>query len=349
MQAFVYEGMNKLGLKEVAMPVASDKSAVIKVLATSICGTDLRTYRFGSSKITPPRVIGHEVVGKIVSLGSGVRGFAVGDRVQIAPAIGCGVCRPCLKGHSNLCNDLKTLGFQYDGTFADYMEIPESAFAMDSVTKIDGAVPDVEAVLAEPVACVVNAQQFLDIKEGDSVAIFGSGFIGCMHAELAWRKGASKVFMIELNAQRRAMSKAIMGDLEAIDPTKGPVVDAVMKATKGDGVDVAITACSSGDAQRDAMTIAAKRGRVSLFGGLPNGTPSTGFIDSNLIHYREISVYGVHASTPAQNREVLSLIASGKLSVKPFAGNIFPLSRIQDAFAELNGERIMKAIIVPGA
>jgi len=349
MRAFLYEGTNKLELKEIAKPSASENSATIKVLATSICGTDLRTYRFGSSKIAPPRVIGHEVIGRIETLGAAVQGFAVGDRVQIAPAIGCGKCRPCLHGHTNLCDSLKTIGFQYDGTFADYMEIPASAFEMGNVTKVESPIPDTEAVLSEPIACVINAQEYLAIEKGDTVAIFGSGFIGCMHAELAWKKGASKVFMIELNAHRREMSKAIMPNLIAIDPSQGSVVDQILKATGGDGVDVVITACSSGEAQRDAMKIAAKRGRLSLFGGLPNGVPSTGYIDSNLIHYREISVYGVHASTAAQNRKALSLISSGELSVKPFARDIFPLSRIEDAFAEINGERIMKAIIVPGA
>ena len=349
MQAFLFEGTNRISLTDVPEPKNGEESAVVKVLASSICGTDLRTYRFGSSKINPPRILGHEVIGKIESIGKNVKNFSVGDRVQIAPAIGCGHCKPCRDGHTNLCDNLKTIGFQYDGTFAEYMEIPADAFAMGHVIKVTAGVPDTEAVLAEPVACVMNAHEYLKIAKDDTVAIFGSGFIGCMHAELAWRQGASKVFMIELNAHRRAMATSMMSGLVAIDPTKGPVVDAVLKATDGDGVDVAITACSSGEAQRDAMKIVAKRGRISLFGGLPAGTPSTGFVDSNLIHYREIAVYGVHASTAAQNRKVLSMITSGELSVKQFSNDIFPLSKIEEAFAAINGEQIMKAIIIPGA
>ena len=347
MLGFVYDGTNRLTLREAPNPSHSKNSAVIKVLATSICGTDLRTYRFGSTKIMPPRIIGHEVVGRIESIGAEVCGFSVGDRVQIAPAIGCGVCKPCTQGHTNLCDNLKTIGFQYDGTFAEYMEIPASAFVMGNVTKVDKSVTSIEAVLVEPVACVVNAHEYLDINKGDSVAIFGSGFIGCMHAKLAWMKKASKVFMIELNAHRRMMAKTILSDLITIDPAESSVEELILAATGGDGVDVAITACSSGEAQRDAMKIVSKRGRISLFGGLPNSTPSTGFIDSNLIHYREISVYGVHASTALQNKTALSLIASGKISVKPFTRNVFPLSHIEAAFAELNNESIMKAIVVP--
>lgn len=347
MLAYVYDGTNRLALKKVPDPHHKKNSAVIKILATSICGTDLRTFRFGSTKIMPPRIIGHEVVGRIESLGSKISDFSIGDRVQIAPAIGCGICRSCIRGHTNLCDNLKTIGFQYDGAFAEYMEIPASAFSMGNVTKLDTSLAAIEAVLAEPVACVVNAQEYLDINKGDSVAIFGSGFIGCMHAELARMKGASRVFMIELNAHRRMMAKTIISELIAIDPTESSVVESILDATGGDGVDIAITACSSGEAQRDAMKIVAKRGRISLFGGLPNDTPSTGFIDSNLIHYKEISVYGVHASTAPQNKAALTLIASGKLSIKTFTKNVFPLSQIEAAFTELNNESIMKAIIVP--
>jgi L-iditol 2-dehydrogenase len=348
MLAFVYEGTGNLSLKQVAEPKHTAKSAIIKVRASSICGTDLRTYRFGASGIIPPRIIGHEVVGTIVSIGSEVKGFSEGERVQIAPAIGCAKCRPCQKGRTNLCDSLKTIGFQFDGTFAEYMEIPQEAFALGNVSKVDPSIPDTEAVLAEPIACVVNAQEYLQIRNEDTVAIFGSGFIGCMHAVLALQKGAAHVLMIELNERRRATAKGIVPALETIDTTKKTAVEAVMEMTNGNGADVVITACSSGDAQHDAMSIAAKAGRVSLFGGLPSGKPSSGYIDSNLIHYREISVHGVHASTPEQNRKVLSLITSGKISVKPFAKNTFPLERINDAFKELNEERIIKAIIVPG-
>ncbi len=95
------------------------------------------------------------------------------------------------------------------------------------------------------------------------------------------------------------------------------------------------------------MSISAKLGRVSLFGGLPG--ESKGFVDSNLVHYKEISVHGVHASTPAQNRQALQWISEGRLDVKPFSGGVFALKDIQQAFQALNDERIMKAIVVPSA
>jgi L-iditol 2-dehydrogenase len=347
MLTYVYRENKKLTLQESKMPLLTDENAIICVKATSICGTDLRTYRFGSPKIRSPRIIGHEVVGTIISIGKNVNGFSIGDRVQVAPAIGCGTCHYCHTGHSNLCDSLETIGFDYDGTFAEYMEIPSVAFARGNVSKVSEHVPDIQAVLAEPIACIMNSHQFLDIKDGDSVAIFGSGFIGCMHAELALVRGARHAIMIEVNPTRAEIAKKLNPTLKLINPIQSNLIQEILSLTGGRGVDVAIVACSVGSAQTDAMNITAKRGRVSLFGGLPN--QSMGFLDSNIIHYKEISVYGVHASSPAQNRQALQWITEGRLDVSPFCTSVYSLKDIDTAFQALDNEKIMKAIIVPNA
>ncbi|MDO4548946.1 MAG: alcohol dehydrogenase catalytic domain-containing protein [Clostridia bacterium] len=346
MLAFIYDGPGNLALREVDAPRARADSAVIKVNATSICGTDLRTFRFGSSKIKGlPRIIGHEAVGTIVEIGDNIKNFKLGDCVQVAPAIGCGHCKSCKKGKTNLCDNLRTIGFDFDGTFAQYMEIPAEAFEADHVTLIPDNLKPIEAVLAEPIACVYNAQEYLHISKGDTVAIFGSGFIGTMHAELAFRKGASKVFLIEVNETRINTAREIHPELITINSAKEDFHKIVMDNTDSQGVDVAIVACSVGAAQVNAMSIIAKAGRVSLFGGLP--TESAGFIDSNIIHYKEVGVFGCHASTVAQNRMVLNMISEGKLDVSPFTKKTFALSDINEAFQQISSELILKAIIVP--
>jgi L-iditol 2-dehydrogenase len=343
--AYVYDTTGKLALQERPQPVPKEDNAIIQVHACSICGTDLRTYLHGSSKITPPRIIGHEVCGTITAIGQQIQGFSVGDRVTVAPAIGCGRCYSCSRGYTNLCDELKTIGFQYEGSFAEYMEIPFSAFRQGNVNKVATHMKHEEAVLAEPIACVVNGQEFLKIQEGDTVAIFGSGFIGCIHAELAFLKGVEQVIMIEIARTRAEQAKKFLPKIHIIDPTQIELAEEVKRLTDKKGVDVAITACSSGKAQIDALNITAKRGRVSLFGGLPG--ESQGFLDSNLIHYKELSVYGVHASTPAQNRLVLEWIAQGKLTVNKYISKIFALQNIEEAFHALQHENIMKAIIMP--
>ncbi len=345
MLAYVYEGDGRLVLKNMPEPVAKRNSAVIKVNACSICGTDFRTYIYGSKKIVPGTIIGHEVCGIVVDAGNGVAGLYPGDRVAVAPAIGCGKCYSCIDGHPNMCDALKSIGFQYQGGFAEYMEIPEQALIMGNVNKLGNLIEDEEAALAEPIACVVNSHEYLKIKEGDNVTIFGSGFIGCIHAELAFSCGAEKVIMIEIAKNRAEEASRHLSQVQMINPNQNGGPERIFELTGGRGTDVAILACSVGKAQEDAIRIAAKRGRISLFGGIPG--ESKGFIDSNEIHYKELSVYGVHASTPLQNKKVLDWILCGKLKVKKYITRVMPLEGIVEAFEAIKNENIMKVVIRP--
>lgn len=249
----------------------------------------------------------------------------------------------CRKGYTNMCDNLTTLGFDYDGSFAEYMEIPAPYFERDYVIKVPAGVSPLSAALAEPTACVINAQKFLNIGAGDCVAIFGSGFIGCIHAELAYASGAKKVIMIEPNPVRLETALKLLPELSTVSGGDD-LVDKVMEITQGGGVDVAIVACSVGAAQEDALKIIAKRGRISLFGGLPG--ESRGFIDSNVIHYKELGVFGVHASTTMQNTMALELISSHAIDVEKYIEGRYPLARIFQALDDIKSKGIMKAVLV---
>jgi L-iditol 2-dehydrogenase len=345
MKAFVYEKAGLSGLREFPRPRPAADSAVIRVLACSVCGTDLRAWQNGSERIIPPRITGHELCGRIVESGPACEGFAVGDRISLAPAIGCGECPSCRKGYTNLCDNLQTIGFQFDGGFAECMEVPAVAFRRGHVYKTPANVPAEEAALAEPIACVVNGQEFLRISKGDSVAIFGSGFIGCMHAELACLSGADPVILIEPNESRANAAHAFIPFSSVIVPGKVDLASELRRLTGGRGADVLITACAAGQAQADAVALAAKRGRISLFGGLAG--VSRGFLDSNLIHYKELSVYGVHASTARQNRQAMDWIAAGRLEVRKYITRLYALTEVEQAFRDLQSQSVFKAVVQP--
>jgi L-iditol 2-dehydrogenase len=345
MKAFVYEKAGLSRLRDFPRPRASADSAVIRVLACSICGTDLRAWQHGSERITPPRITGHEVCGQIVEVGPAIEGFAQGNRVSVVPAIGCGECPSCRRGYTNLCDNLQTVGFQFDGGFAEYMEVPAVAFRRGHVYKTPAGVPDEEAALAEPIACVVNGQEFLHIEPEDSIAIFGSGFIGCMHAELARMKGASPIILIEPNRSRAKAAHALIPFCSLIVSSETDLHSEVERLTGGKGIDVLVTACPVGQAQKDAITLAAKRGRVSLFGGLAGET--SGFLDSNMIHYKELSIHGAHASTLLQNKEVMGWIKARKLDVKKYITRVYSLEEMQDAFRDLESQSVFKAVVKP--
>ena len=350
MLAYLYNEERRLELREVPRPRESASNAIMKVQACSICGTDLRTHRFGSDHIAVPRIVGHEMTGELVHIGKDLPGgFYPGMRVNVAPAVGCGFCPPCRKGYTNLCDDLRTLGFQYDGGFAEYMEIPEEIFIRGNVLPIPDRLGPEDVVLAEPVACVVNGQEPLKIGEGDTVAVFGGGFIGCMHVRLALLSGAASVTLLEPNESRRLQAHTLFGaagdTVGIIDPSGPDSEIHLRESTGGRGFDVVITACSVGSVQSQALSLAAKRGRVSLFGGLPG--VSTGYLDSNLIHYKELAVHGVHASTAEQNRRVLRWVEDGTLDLRPYISRYFTLADIEPAFVAIEKDNILKAVIKP--
>ncbi len=247
MRAFVYEqaGVSRL-VNDLPQPQAQRDTAVIKVRACTLCGTDLRAWQHGNKMVAPPRVMGHELCGEIVEAGSDRKDFRVGQRISMAPAIGCGSCYPCRRGFGNLCDNLQTIGFNFDGGFAEYMEVPAIAFERGNVYATPEGVPDEEAALAEPIACVVNGQEFLRIEPGDSVAIFGSGFIGCMHAELARMKGADPVILIEPNRSRAEAAHALVPFVKLVVSSTVDLHAEVKRLTEGRGVDVIVTACPAG-------------------------------------------------------------------------------------------------------
>lgn len=345
MLAYCYQGNGKPVLIEKPRPVLSESAgAIVKIVACSICGTDIRTYRFGNNKIKDGRTMGHEIVGRIEEISErwGAE-FPPGTYISMAPAIGCGACHSCQTGHTNMCEDLQTIGFEYDGGFAEYMAIPAKAFEMHNVYVLPDSDDYRIYAVSEPLACVINAQSYLHIKENENVLIIGSGIIGCMHANLALEKGAANVMVADIAEKRVKEIQKLLPSIIGIDSSKEDLKEKVKQITAGKGVDVVIIACSVGKVQEQGMELLARRGRISLFGGLPG--ESKGFIDSNLIHYRELSVYGVHASTAEQNKRAMGYIRDGIVDAKQFISAYYSLENIESAFEEAEKGELMKIIV----
>jgi len=345
MLAYLLDSKGEVSIQNVPEPTASDQNAIIKVDAASICGTDFRTFMHGNTKITPPRILGHESAGTITHAGAFAKahGLEVGMRVTVAPAIGCGECWPCSTGRTNMCDTLTTIGFQYEGAFAEYMEIPKQAIKMGNVLPVPDSISFEEAVLAEPAACAVNAQSYLNITKGDYVVIYGSGFIGCVHAELAKLLGAEKIIMVEIAEARREVAMQMVPYIEMIDPLAVDTPETIKQLTNGRGANVVITALSVPAIHTEALQVAAKLGRISLFGGIPGD--GKGYLDSNLIHYNELSVYGAHATTAKMIQGVLDQVADGQLDLKKYISSALPLADIEKGFIQLRDENAMKIVL----
>lgn len=347
MKAYVMNEERKMIVKDMPEPIPTESNAIIDVKYASICGTDFRTFTKGNEKITPPRIMGHESVGIVRHAGALAKanGIQVGDRVTTAPAIGCGECWPCKTGHTNMCNHLQTIGFQYEGAFAEQMEIPRQAIQMGNVVKVPDNVSDMSAVLSEPAACALNAQQYLKIQPDDYVVIYGSGYIGCIHAELARLAGASKIIMVEIAEARAEIAKKMIPGIYMINPKLQDTVEEVARITGGRGANVVITALSVPSAHTEAQIIAAKMGRISLFGGIAG--ESKGFLDSNLIHYKELSVHGVHATTANMMKQILAYVAEGKLNLEKYVSYVCKLENIEDGFVSIRDQNALKVLVQP--
>ena len=348
MKAFIMNEDRKLEVATMPDPQPRDDNAIIKVRYASICGTDVRTYTKGSEKVkTFPLIQGHECVGVLQHVGKTASdmGFAVGDRVTVAPAVGCGECWPCQTGHSNMCDHLETIGFEYHGTFAEYIDVPEKAIRLGHLIKVPDDVDDMSACLAEPAGCAMNAQTYLKVQPDDYVVIYGSGFIGCIHAELALLAGASKLIMVEIAKERAEIARQMIPGIYMIDPSEQNTVDEVMRITEGRGANVVITALSVPSCHTEAQVIAAKMGRISLFGGIVG--ESKGWLDSNLIHYKELGVYGVHATRPNLMKDVIRYVEEGKLNLEKYVSKVVKLENIEDGFAAIRDENALKILVEP--
>ncbi|MFI7662774.1 zinc-dependent dehydrogenase [Micromonospora parva] len=333
-------------IEDAPEPTPGPTDVKIRVRACSTCGTDVKISRFGHHHIAPPRVMGHEIAGEITEVGADVTGWRPGDRAQVIAAIPCGTCAECRRGRMTVCPNQVSMGYHFDGGFAEHMVVPHNVLAVDGLNRIPEGLSFAEASVAEPLACVLNGQNLAGVGEGDDVVVVGSGPIGCLHVRLARARGAARVFLVDLNRERLDLAANLVQPDAAICGAETDVVDAVLKLTEGRGADVVITATAAGAAQEQAVQMTARQGRISFFGGLPKDKPVIS-LDSNLVHYRELTIVGANGSSPEHNKEALRLIADGSVPVADLITHRLPLDRALDAFGIVARGEAIKLTIEP--
>lgn len=345
MRAAVYEGKENIQLREVDNPVLPDRGLLLRVKACAICGTDVRTFHHGHRSRQPPWIIGHEIAGQVVEVAPGVPHLAEGDRVTVAAAVPCGRCRFCVRGWRNMCTAVKAHGNHYPGGFAEYMAVAAEVIEQGAVNLIPDHVSFDEAALTEPLACVINGQELVNTSLGDMVAIIGAGPIGCLHVEMARARGATRIIHLELQASRLERARAFGADVYINSSLEDPV-ERVLEVTDGQGADVVIVACPSKEAQAQALQMAGVRGRISLFGGLPKSDPYIKF-DSNIVHYKELAVYGAFTSSPEQNRTALALIAASRINTQALITHKLPLADLVRGIELIERGEGLKVVVNP--
>ena len=345
MKAAVLEKVEQLAVREVLDPQLEPGSLIIKVKVCSICGTDLRIYHYGHARIKLPHILGHEIAGEIEAVNSEVGDYQVGERVAVTPRIACGKCFHCRKGQDIYCLDSLSFGYQLPGGYAEYLLVPERGVQYGVVNTIGDTISFEEAALAETLACCLRAQKTSQVSSGNTVVIIGGGPVGIIQCRLAKANDAGRIILVERETKRLEQVNLDYID-QIVDSTKGDVEEEIMAATSGNGADVIIVACSSAQAQEQSLSLASKGGRVNLFGGLPPDQSKIS-IDSNLIHYREVSIQGSHGSTPDDNREALDMLARGLLRIDDLITHRFPLDSIREAFLFAENRKGMHVAVLP--
>lgn len=348
MLALRFYAPEDLRLEDVPEPTCGTDEVKIRVKNCSTCGTDVKIRKNGHQNLTPPRIIGHEIAGEVVEVGSGVAGdWKPGDRVQVIAAVPCGKCHECRKGWMAVCQNQTSVGYQYDGGFAKYMIVPREVLAVDGMNRIPDGVGFAEASAAEPFACAINAQEQLGIEPGDDVVIFGAGPIGCMHVRIARGvHGAGRIILVDINSERLKMSADAVQPDVVINASEVNIVEEILKLTGGRGADVVITATPANITQEQAVSMAARNGRISFFGGLPKTNPTI-TLDSNLVHYRQLHIHGANGSAPEHNRRALDYIASGEVPVADLITRRIRLRDVMDAFGIVERGEAIKVTVEP--
>ncbi|MBD5460556.1 MAG: alcohol dehydrogenase catalytic domain-containing protein [Lachnospiraceae bacterium] len=338
-------GEKDVRIVECGVPQIGPDEILVRTSAAAICGSDLRMIENGYQGVDEahPLILGHEMCGVIAETGKNVTEYSVGERVAVAPNIGCGHCRNCLEGDYHLCEEYQALGINMDGGFAQYIRIPQKALQQGNVIRIDENVSAQEAAVFEPAACVLNGQERIGIRPGEDVLIIGAGPIGVLHALLARLQGAGRIFLSDLAKERVKKCMELAPDIIPLDAEN--LEKAVMEKTKGAGVDVCITACAAKAVQETSFALMNMKGRILFFGGLPKGKDLIQ-MHSNLLHYKELKVCGSTRCNAQQCRKIASLVREGKLDLKGLISRKYELKDFEEAVRYAQSGQGLKTVIL---
>lgn len=346
MKAARLHGAGDLRVEDVPKPSPGPGEMLVRIGAGQVCGTDIRMYKQGAAAAGPehPLILGHEIAGTIEDMGELVHGYEMGMRVAVAPNYGCGVCDTCISGNTQSCAESEALGVTLDGGFAEFMIVPEPAVRQGNVARVPDHVSLQEAALAEPLSCVYNSFERHNVQPGDVVLVIGAGPIGLMHAKLHLMAGAGAVIMNDLLPERLATCKS----LEPSVITTGPddlkqVLDDV---SRGRGADVVITAAPAPATHPMALELVGQNGVVSFFGGLPKDSQVVP-INTNLIHYKQITVTGTTRQSLRQFRKTLELIDRGLVDLSGMMSKAVGLDDIAEVFDDtMNGRGLKNGVVL---
>lgn len=353
MRAAVFEGRERIVLRERPLPACGPSDAIVKVTLTTICGTDVHIWR-GEYPVEHGRIVGHEPVGVIHALGEAVEGYEIGERVLVGAITPCGTCFYCQSNCESQCSGYADrwemigawrLGNSIDGVQAEYFRVP---YAQANLAKIPDDLSDEQCVLLADIASTgISAAERANVEIGQTVAVFAQGPIGLCATAGARLKGASLVIAVDGIAGRLELARR-MGADEVIDYTQEDPVAAIKRLTEGRGVDVAIEALGRQETFHACLEATRPGGIVSSLGVY------SGKLDVPLESY----VYGIGEKQilstlcpggKERMRRLMELVRQGRLDLGPLITHRFSLDEIEEAYPLFANQEdgVVKVAVTP--
>ncbi len=332
MQALVKkEAKVGLWLEEVPLPKMGVNDALIQILRTGICGTDVHIYQWDDwarKTIPVPMVVGHEFVGRIVDVGANVTDFKVGEIVSGEGHVVCGHCRNCFAGRRHLCKDTKGIGVNRPGAFAEYLALP-----VTNVWAHDPTIDRDVASIFDPFGNAVHTALQFDLL-GEDILITGAGPIGIMAAAVVRHAGARHVVVTDVNPYRLELAKK-MGATIALNVKDHTIADAQKQLGMKEGFDVGLEMSGNPAAFRDMLANMCHGGKISML-GIPTGEMA---IDWNTVIFNMLTIKGIYGREMYETWYKMTVMLQSGLDISPVITHRYGFRDFQKGFdAMLSGQ-----------
>jgi threonine 3-dehydrogenase len=330
-----------LSMETAPVPAIGAADVLVRVKAASICGTDLHIYgwdRWSQGRIKPPLTLGHEFCGVVESVGEEVTAVKAGDFVSAEMHVNCGHCHQCRLGEAHICQNLRIIGIDQDGAFAEFVKIPAS-----NIWRLDPAIPEHYGAILDPLGNAVHTVLAGPIA-GQTVLVTGCGPIGLMAIAVAKACGSSTVFATETNENRRAMAKKMGADV-VLNPAAEDAVAKILAETNGTGVDALLEMSGNPTAIQQGFKALRAGGRASLL-GIPTESVPLDLV--NDVIFKGATVQGIYGRRMYGTWvQMTALLKAGRLDLEPLFGEREPLEKFENAFAKLQGGLAGKILLYP--
>ena len=330
-----------LSYEPAAIPSIGPSDVLVRVKIASICGTDLHIYgwdRWSQGRIKPPVTLGHEFCGVIERVGSEVGALKEGDFVSAEMHVNCGHCHQCRVGEAHICPNVRIIGIDQDGAFAEFVRIPAT-----NIIKLDPSIPEHYGAILDPLGNAVHTVLAGQIA-GQTVLVTGCGPIGLMSIAVAKACGSSIVFATETNEHRRGMAKKMGADV-VLNPAGEDAVAKIHGETGGTGVDVLLEMSGNPTAIQQGFKALRAGGRASLL-GIPTESVPLDLV--NDVIFKGATVQGIYGRRMYETWvQMTALLKAGRLNLEPLFGERVNLSQFEDAFAKLQGGLAGKILLYP--